>query len=289
MKKAISKGKFLYTCFVDFRKAYGSIYRKRQLHRLEEIGLIGKIIDMIKSMYKSPKVSLIHQDKISQTFLPTIVLKQGDVLRTILFNICINDLPRRLVENSQSLDTLNDIPYLDETKINNLVFADDLAIFSLSKEDLQKRVSILEQYSNEWGLELNLIKTKIMTFEKQGSTIRKFKFYFQGQEIEIVKQYTYLGFTFMPSGKKHQGIENLINKAKKSWLTLQRFLCKSERKTVNTYLNLIDTTIKPVVLYVCKSWGDPKDQNNLSKIEKFNLSLCKQIPGVKNSTSSSKI
>ena len=158
-------------------------------------------------MYKSPKVSLIHQDKISQTFLPTIVLKQGDVLRTILFNIhYINDLPRRLVENSQSLDTLNDIPYLDETKINNLVFADDLAIFSLSNEDLQKQVSILEQYSNEWGLELNLNKTKIMTFEKQGSIIRKFKFYFQGQEIEIVKQYTYLGFTFMPSGKKHQGI-----------------------------------------------------------------------------------
>ena len=77
-------------------------------------------------------------------------------------------MPRRLLENSQSLDTLNDIPYLDETKINNLVFADDLAIFSLSKEDLQKLISILEQYSNEWGLELNLNKTKIMTFKKQG-------------------------------------------------------------------------------------------------------------------------
>ena len=40
-----------------------------------------------------------------------------------------------------------------------------------------------------------------MIFNKQGATIRKFKFYFQGQEIEIVKQYTYLGFTFIPSGK----------------------------------------------------------------------------------------
>ena len=51
------------------------------------------------------------------------------------------------------------------------------------------------------GLELNLSKTKIMIFNKQGAPIRKFKFYFQGQEIEIVKQYTYLGFTFIPSGK----------------------------------------------------------------------------------------
>ena len=70
------------------------------LHRLKEIGLIGKIIYIIKSMYKSPKVSLIHQDEISQTFLKTIGLKQGDVLSTILFNIFINDLPWQLLENS---------------------------------------------------------------------------------------------------------------------------------------------------------------------------------------------
>ena len=32
------------------------------------------------------------------------------------------------------------------------------------------------------------------------------------------------------------------------WFILQQFLHKPERKTVNTYLNLIDTTIKPKVL-----------------------------------------
>ena len=200
----------------------------------------------------------MHEDKISQTFHTTIGLKQGDVLSLILFNIYINDSPRQLLENSRFPDTINDIPYLNETKINNLLFASDLPIFLLSKEDLQKQISILEQYSNEWGLELNLSKTKIMIFNKQGATIRKFKFYFQGQEIEIVKQYTYLGFTFIPSGKKHQGIENLINKAKMSWFILQRFLYKSEGKTVNTYLNLIDTTIKPVLFKLAKDGGTAK-------------------------------
>ena len=34
--------------------------------------------------------------------------------------------------------TINDISYLDDTKINNLLFADDLTIFSMSKEVLQK-------------------------------------------------------------------------------------------------------------------------------------------------------
>ena len=129
---------------MDFRKTYDSICRKRLLYRLEEIGLIGKILDMIKPMYKSPNVFLIHQDKISQTFLTTTGLKQGDVPSTILFNIYINDLPRRLLEDSRSPDTIRDIPYLDDTKINNLLFVDALAIFSLSKEDLQKRISIVQ-------------------------------------------------------------------------------------------------------------------------------------------------
>ena len=102
---------------------------------------------------------------------------------------------------TRSPNTVSDIPYLDDTKINSLLFGDDLAIFSLSQEELRKRISTLQQYSNEWGLELNLSKTKIMIFNKQGATIRKFKFYFQGQEIEVVKQYTYLVFTFIPSEK----------------------------------------------------------------------------------------
>ena len=73
-----------------------------------------------------------------------------------------------------------------------------------------------------------------------------------------MKQYTYLGFTFIPSGKKHKGIENLTNNAEKSWFILQRFLYKWEGKTVDKYLNIIDTTIKPVVLHACESWGTPK-------------------------------
>ena len=40
-----------------------------------------------------------------------------------------------------------------------------------------------------------------MIFNKQGATIKKFKFYFQGQKIEILKQCTYLVFTFITSKK----------------------------------------------------------------------------------------
>ena len=54
-------------------------------------------------------------------------------------------------------------------------------------------------------------------------------------------------------------------------------------------MKFIDTTIQPVVPYAFESWGDPKDQYNLSKIEEFYFLLCTQILGVKSSTNSSKL
>ena len=64
-----------------------------------------------------------------------------------------------------------------------------------------------------------------------------------------MKQYTYLGFTFVPSGKKNKGIENRLNKGKKAWFAIQMSFQKSKAKTVKTYLKLIDTLIKPIILY----------------------------------------
>ena len=101
-------------------------------------------------MFKSTKVSLIHLDKIrpSQTFPKNIGLKQGDVLSSILCNFYIN-LLGLLLEDSSFSDTINDTPLLHDPKINNFLFSDDFAIFSLPKDDLQKEMLILEQFSNK--------------------------------------------------------------------------------------------------------------------------------------------
>ena len=141
------------------------------------MGSLGNTLDIIKSIYKSPKESLIRQIKISRTFPTKIVLKQGDLFSTILFSIYINDLPGQLFEDSRISDTINDTPYLDDVKISKLFFTDDLAIFWLQNKNLQRRISILESWSNKWALELSLNKRKIMIFNKQGAAITKKKIF----------------------------------------------------------------------------------------------------------------
>ena len=54
--------------------------------------------------------------------------------------------------------------------------------------------------------------------------MKNFKFYHRHKEIEIAKQYTYLDFTFTPSGKNQVGVDNLINKTRKVWFSTQKML-----------------------------------------------------------------
>ena len=63
IEKSPREVKYLYTCFVDFRKAYDSIRRQRLIYNLNEFGLTGNTIEIIKIMYTTPEVFLLYQEK----------------------------------------------------------------------------------------------------------------------------------------------------------------------------------------------------------------------------------
>ena len=68
IKKSLREGKHLYACFVDFRKAYDSICKQRLIYEVKEFGLTNNVLQIIKTKYASPKVFLLYEGKISQSF-----------------------------------------------------------------------------------------------------------------------------------------------------------------------------------------------------------------------------
>ena len=151
------------------------------------------------------------------------------------FKLCyINDLPNFLNKESNTEKDQLHTPKVDII-INNLWFADDLTILSWSKYELQKKIS---NYCEKWGLELNLDKTKVMINDiKQTKVYRKkHKFYFQGKEIEIVEQYTYLGFTFIRSDKNRKASRIFWKTRQKHGLQFKDFYL-NRKKTLDTYLH----------------------------------------------------
>ena len=77
-------------------------------------------------------------------------------------------------------------------KLFILLYADDTVIFEKSETDLQKTLNVFESYCDEWKLTVNISKTKIMIFSR-GRQSKRFHFFFNSTELEIVTDYKYLG------------------------------------------------------------------------------------------------
>ena len=67
-------------------------------------------------------------------------------------------------------------------------------------EDLQMSIDRLYDYRNIWGLQINIPKTKIIVFRKQGATKRNEIWKYGNDNIEIVNDFIYLGVTLNYTG-----------------------------------------------------------------------------------------
>ena len=61
----MKKGKYLCTFFIDFQKAYDSIRPDSLKHKLEQLGIKRKFLDITTSMFSSTKVSLFYTSYVS--------------------------------------------------------------------------------------------------------------------------------------------------------------------------------------------------------------------------------
>ena len=278
--------KKLYSCFIDFKKAFDSIWHSALFLKLQKLGIGGPFYNIIKDMYKSNTASVKCGQTLSETFRIQKGVKQGDILSPLLFNIFINDLIPLLN------DPENDPPSLLTKDVGCLLYADDLVILSTSKEGLQKSLDKLNQYCTKWKLEINVTKSKSLIFSKQGKDTNDL-FTIGDQALDQVKSYPYLGIEFSSSGSFKLAQQKLTNKAMKALFKLKQLLYDSNLKP-DTSLKLFDQLIKPICLYGAEIWGvdsinismdlqeNGKLENSLEKIlcEKLNISFSKYILGV---------
>ena len=133
------KGK-VFACFIDFKKAFDTVWHDGLFHKLQQIGIDGNFLGTLKHMYKNTKCAIKLGDQLTQFFQCKKGVRQGDPLSPTLFNIFLNDLFIKL--NQQDLDqvTLNDVDYF-----NALAYADDIVLLSTTKEGLQKALDPLDR------------------------------------------------------------------------------------------------------------------------------------------------
>merc|ERR1711874_724758 len=80
------RGQSLYYAFIDFKKAYYSIYRKKLIEVLVKFKINPQIIDLIVQMYQEDN-TVIQLGKMRKKIEVTGGIRQGCCISTLLFKI----------------------------------------------------------------------------------------------------------------------------------------------------------------------------------------------------------
>ena len=127
----MSQNKRLYAAFIDFKKAFDSVYRKGLWYKLFGLGVNGRMLRIIQDMCSKVKAFVKVNNITSPTFDSHVGLKQGEIMSPLLFSLFIDDIELYLQGDTSCGLNLGDVQIL------LLLFADDMVIFSENQNDLQ--------------------------------------------------------------------------------------------------------------------------------------------------------
>ena len=131
--------------------------------------------------------------------------------------------------------------------INNLRYADDIVLMAKSEEELKSLLMKVKEESENFGLKVNIQKTKIMA----SGPITLWQI--DGETVEAVADFIFLGSKITADGDCSHEIKRRLLLGRKVMTNLDSIL-KSRDITLSTKVSLIKAMIFPVVIYGSESW-----------------------------------
>ena len=275
----------IYTCFVDFKKAFDSVWHDGLFLKLLQNGIDGQFYKLIKSLYCNSRCAVKLGNTRTEFFSYSKGVRQGCILSPQLFNLYINEL-------ASLLDNTNPDPFMlpNGTKLSCLLYADDLIILSKSKLGMQKCLNELHHWCEKWLMQVNIKKTQAMIIQSGNTKMNKPNFLLGNKTISIVREYCYLGIKLNSIGKFTLALKQLSEKALHALYSIRRHLNIHKLKPALA-MKIFNSMISPILLYNSEIWGAylKNDFSNWDKlpIEKVHLRFCKMYLGVGKKASNS--
>jgi hypothetical protein len=274
----VRKGRKTFCCFIDIKKAYDTVFRDGLWLKLHELGVSGKMWRMVKKMYEKVESCVLVNGKQSEWFDVEVGVRQGCVLSPILFSLFIDGIAKELKKNGFGIQ----LEEGDDDKLGLLMYADDIVLIANDKEELQRMIDLVADYSRLWRFELNREKTQVVVFGRNkvvpgekfwlkhtvGSDVSSPSSFssasvsslFCGDaqsrvavsvsfsELKVVSQYLYLGVFMQSNGGWNQVKVSLVKKAKRcmamSWGMGLHVGGLSSKAAVNVWKSLVRSVLE---------------------------------------------
>jgi hypothetical protein len=252
------------TCFLDFAAAFDSIHRQSLWRILEADGLPIKLLNLIKSFYVRPGNRVLINGELTDRFETHTGVRQGCPLSPILFNFVIDWILEK------SLTGFSGVRVSPHEAITDLDYADDIAILAENSTEMQCVLERIDKIARSVGLKINAAKSKV--FSSSGRSNNDIAIIINGEEIEEVDNFKYLGSTILPNGQSANEIPNRIDAARKVFFQLRKSLWNRREIRLDTKIKVFKATVRTILLYGCETWPmRQEDERRLSVFDHWCL------------------
>ena len=234
---------------------------------LRNYGVPYKIVQAIKVLYDDSTSRVYVNGKLSKEFKVTTGVLQGDVLAPSLFIIVMDYIMKKSEKEFGFTTHLRTCRRNPDKKLNDLDFADDIALLEGSLSAAQKQLEETSKNAKEVGLDINIGKTKLMIFNSDQNQ----KISLNGETIETVSDFKYLG-SHMESSEK-----DFKTRKGQAWgaFWLLKEIWKSKVTSIELKIRIFEASCLSILLYGSETWI--LNEKLLSELDSFGTNCYRHI------------
>ena len=191
--------------FIDFEKVFDSVHRDSLWVIMRKYGIPEKIIRIIQLFYADFQCAVEDQGETGECFNIKTGVKQGCNMSGFLFLIVMDWIMGRTVGKGE-----NGIRWRLTTKLDDLDFADDVALLSSSRNQMQEKTSRMDREAKRVSLKINLDKTNVIRINAKNQA----PISIVGKNIKEVEEFTYLGAKVNEEGGGMEDLQNRLSRKK---------------------------------------------------------------------------
>ena len=164
----------------------------------------------------------------------------------------------------------------ERLRLNQFLFADDAALFADSLENLQRIVEEFGRVCTSRILSVNVDKCKVLRCARE-VTLGDIKIRLNGEVLEEVQMFKYLGSNVTAKGDVVDEVEYRINEGQKVLGAVNRVF-KSRNVGLNVKKCVYERVIVLTVLYGAETWGLRESERK--KLNVFEIRCLRSMIGV---------
>lgn len=256
----------VHVCFVDFEKAFDKVRHDKLKQILESKNIDTRDLQIILNLYWNQRANIRIEEQTSDEIEIRRGVRQGCILSPLLFNIYSEQICLEALSQTSEGITING------EVINNIRYADDTVILARTSESLQHLVKNMSDICKNYGIKMNVKKTKYMTFNKK--PINNTNITIDGIQLEKVSEYKYLGTLINETGDQNQEIKRRIEIARSTFIKMKKLFCNRDI-SIQLRTRMLKCYVFSTLLYGAEAWT--LKQKNIKNIESFEMWCYRRI------------